>query len=82
MTTQILEFPIQMKTQKFSPSSSTGSETCLIIHSGEVKTIDSNQRWFWTEEWQEGEREVDELIQRGEFETFDSMEEFINTLNL
>ncbi len=82
MTTQKLEYPIQMNTQKFSLSSSTGSDTCLIIHNGEVKTIDSNQRWFWTEEWQKGEREVDELIQRGEFETFDSMEEFINSLQI
>lgn len=27
---------------------------------------DPDQWWFWTEEWQKGEREVDEAIARGE----------------
>ena len=39
-----------------------------------------DQSWFWTKKWQEGEKEVNELIKKGEFETFDSMEEFIENL--
>ena len=38
------------------------------------------QLWFWTDEWQEKEREVDEHICNGECQTFDTMEEFISSL--
>lgn len=40
----------------------------------------ADQQWFWSEEWQAGERKVDEHIQRGEFETFDTMEDFLDSL--
>ena len=29
------------------------------------KLIDASQAWFWTEEWQKGEREADEDIKAG-----------------
>ncbi len=29
------------------------------------KLIDADQAWFWSREWQEGEREVDEDIRAG-----------------
>ena len=29
------------------------------------RLIDADQAWFWTQEWQEGEREVDEDIAAG-----------------
>ena len=29
------------------------------------KLIDAGQAWFWTREWQEGEREVDEDLRAG-----------------
>lgn len=29
------------------------------------RLIDADQAWFWTKEWQEGEREVDEDIREG-----------------
>ena len=32
--------------------------------------IDPSQAWFWTESWQEGEREADEQIAAGLIETF------------
>jgi hypothetical protein len=35
----------------------------------------ASQAWFWTEEWQAGEREVDEAIARGEVRDFASAEE-------
>ena len=47
---------------------------------GSDEVIDADQAWFWTEEWQEGERKVDEYIAAGDFETFDSIEEFLDTL--
>jgi bifunctional DNA-binding transcriptional regulator/antitoxin component of YhaV-PrlF toxin-antitoxin module len=42
-----------------------------------VITIPADQAWYWTEEWQAGEREVDEEAARGEDSTFDSAEEFV-----
>jgi len=36
-------------------------DTCLQV-SG---PIDPDQAWFWTDEWQAGEREVDEEIEGG-----------------
>lgn len=39
--------------------------------------IDADQAWFWTESWQQGEREADEDIAAGRFETFDDVESFI-----
>jgi len=29
------------------------------------KKINKDQAWFWTKEWQKGEREVDEEIRKG-----------------
>lgn len=30
-----------------------------------LKAIDPTQSWFWSKEWQEGEREVEEHIKKG-----------------
>lgn len=43
--------------------------------------VPASQAWFWTEEWQAGEREVDEHIARGELTTFDSVDELVEYLN-
>jgi hypothetical protein len=41
---------------------------------------DQEQSWFWTDEWQAGERKVDEYIQMGKIEEFNSMDDFLKTL--
>lgn len=41
-------------------------------------SIDPDQAWFWTEEWQKGEREADEDIRAGRtYGPFDSVEEMM-----
>ena len=53
------------------------------------KVVDADRAWFWTEEWQAGEREVDEAIARGEVfgpfktadELMDDIEAFAATLD-
>ena len=40
----------------------------------------NDQHWFWTYEWQQGEREVDEHIRKGIILTFDTIEEFLESL--
>ncbi|MGH9861395.1 MAG: AbrB/MazE/SpoVT family DNA-binding domain-containing protein [Candidatus Acidiferrales bacterium] len=42
--------------------------------------IPRDQLWFWTPEWQAGEREADEDIKAGRVEAFDSAEELIRSL--
>ena len=42
--------------------------------------IDASQTWFWTPEWQAGEREADEEIKAGKGEFFASGEEFLAAL--
>jgi AbrB family looped-hinge helix DNA binding protein len=44
------------------------------------KLIDATQAWFWTAEWQAGEREADADLTAGRVETFDSADEFVGAL--
>jgi antitoxin PrlF len=44
------------------------------------KLIDATQAWFWTREWQEGEREVDADLAAGRGERFESDEAFMKAL--
>ena len=39
-----------------------------------------DQAWFWTDEWQKGEREVDEALANGEYDEFDNVDELIKDL--
>ena len=43
--------------------------------------IDKDQAWFWTKEWQEGEREADEDIKAGRVAgPFNTIEELLKDL--
>jgi AbrB family looped-hinge helix DNA binding protein len=44
------------------------------------KLIDADQAWFWTEDWQKGEREASEDIARGRVRRSTSGDEFIESL--
>ena len=44
------------------------------------KVIDASQAWFWTPEWQAGEREADAQEAAGLGETFNTGEEFLEAL--
>jgi len=41
------------------------------------KVIDATQAWFWTTEWQAGEREADADLAAGRVENFESDETFV-----
>jgi AbrB family looped-hinge helix DNA binding protein len=48
----------------------------------EPKTvIDSSQSWFWTEEWQSGEREASEDLAAGRTRHYESDEDFLASLD-
>jgi AbrB family looped-hinge helix DNA binding protein len=44
------------------------------------KVIDATQAWFWTQEWQEGEREADTDLAGDRLEIFGSGEELLMAL--
>ncbi len=45
------------------------------------KVIDATQAWFWTPEWQVGERAAEADLAAGRAETFDSGDEFLDALS-
>lgn len=45
-----------------------------------MTVIPTEQRWFWTEDWQTGEREASEEIAAGRTTVYDSAEEFLGHL--
>jgi antitoxin PrlF len=46
-----------------------------------LKAIDPDDAWFWTEEWQAGEREASADIAAGRTEVFESTEAFFAALD-
>ena len=45
------------------------------------KLIDADQAWFWTDEWQTGEREASADIAGGNTRRFESGQDFIRSLD-
>jgi antitoxin PrlF len=44
------------------------------------KVIDATQAWFWTPDWQAGEREADADRETGRIETFESGDALVEAL--
>lgn len=42
--------------------------------------IERSQRYFWTNRWQEGEREADEDLRAGRYKDFDDIESLLEEL--
>ena len=66
------------------PDELAADREALLAHTREVRRqafdrmreLNSDQIWFWTEEWQAGEREADRQIAAGETIYFESGEAF------
>lgn len=43
--------------------------------------IPADQRWFWTQRWQEREREVNEHVEAGRVTTHESTDDFLDHLD-
>jgi antitoxin PrlF len=52
-----------------------------VIQIRAKKLIDAAQAWFWTPEWQEGEREASADIEAGRMDVFMSGEDFLASLD-
>ncbi len=64
---------------------SEGDYLEISVESGAVvmrpkKMIDADQAWFWSEEWQLGEREASDDIAGGRTRHSDSADEFIESI--
>ena len=59
---------------------STGLTREEVAVAAKVKLIAQDQQWWWLEEWQQGEREVERDIKEGRTETFETPEEFLAAL--
>ena len=46
-----------------------------------AKLIDPSQAYFWTKEWQAGEREAEEDLRKGRVKPFKSVKELMRDLN-
>jgi hypothetical protein len=42
--------------------------------------LPDDQAWFWTKEWQAGEKAVDDALARGEYQDFEDAEGLIEAL--
>lgn len=62
--------------------SRTEGEVRYVFHpaTGQLIEIDPEQSWFWTPEWQAGERMVERDLQLGRYEDFDNIDEFLEDL--
>lgn len=78
-TLQITEMPITSITRELQPDGSfkwyaVDPETSIRIE------IDAADAWFWTPEWQAGEREVDEDLAAGRYWIVDNLDDLFNSL--
>jgi len=47
-----------------------------------VAIVDRSQAWFYTPEWQEGEKEVDRQIREGKIHSAEDLDELYKKLNI
>jgi AbrB family looped-hinge helix DNA binding protein len=45
------------------------------------KLIDADQAWFWTEEWQRGEREAADNVATDQVTRYESADDFLRSLD-
>jgi antitoxin MazE len=45
-----------------------------------IKAVDRSEAWFWSKEWQEGERRADEDLKAGRYTVHDTMEDLVKSL--
>jgi AbrB family looped-hinge helix DNA binding protein len=46
-----------------------------------LKSIPADQAWFWTDDWQAGEREASQQLARGEGTVYESAVDFLESLD-
>ncbi|AGK96678.1 AbrB/MazE/SpoVT family DNA-binding domain-containing protein [Clostridium pasteurianum] len=64
----------------------TGDNIDINIEDGKiiikpVVVIPKDQAWFWSKEWQQGEKQAEKDIEKGKVEKFNSAEELFEDLD-
>lgn len=54
---------------------------CEMLKSIRELAVETEQAYFWTEQWQAMEQAADEAAAQGQFRTFDSMDEMLDFLD-
>ena len=87
-----LERPVLDKVQAFARQARLASATqetievapdvagALADYLQETLATVEDQAWFWTREWQAGEREAEADLAAGRYQAFDTMEDLIDDL--
>jgi bifunctional DNA-binding transcriptional regulator/antitoxin component of YhaV-PrlF toxin-antitoxin module len=62
-----------------------GDDVAFVVEDDQVtmrgvKSIPAAQAWFWTDEWQAGEREASAQLAAGEGAVFDDADTFLDSL--
>ena len=65
--------------KRYIPHTSAGTE--IIFIDNEAITINSSQRWFWTEEWQRRNNKAIQELEIGEYIEFKDGESFLESLD-
>ena len=52
-----------------------------VVELRAMTPVPADQAWFWTQEWQRRERQVDDHVNRGEVEVHDSLDGFLAHLD-
>lgn len=55
----------------------TANEFEYVFINGEYKQILKEQKWFWTDEWQRKISQSENDIKNGDFEKFDTTDDFL-----
>jgi hypothetical protein len=45
------------------------------------KNVSEDREWFWSDEWQAGERQVNQELKNGEYQVFDNVDDAIAELH-
>ncbi len=67
---------------KVSKDHSNTTQTMYAYNpiSQKLVEIDPGQAWFWKKEWLDGEIQAEQEYQSGNYEEFDNLDDFINSL--
>ena len=88
----MIERPVLGRVQAFARQARLASTThekleitpevagVLADYLQEVLATAEDQAWFWTKEWQAGEREAEADLAAGRYQVFDTMEDLIDDL--
>ncbi len=62
-----------------------GDDVAFVVEAEQVtmrglRSVPTEQAWFWTQEWQDGEKQASQQLAAGEGAVFDHAEAFLDSL--